>query len=372
MTERTDTAPGRVADWPQHVRSRPECLESIEIKGSTEVDPEALRQFFQVMYPDRMDLLERHWRWWYRIGEFPQDRPPLVAVLDGKVIGHVAQIPVRLSMGGRDTFAAWGVDGGVLSPYRKYGLGSQLMEMWLQHYPICLGFCTEALFRILLKQGWSPRKTTYALQLPLRLDRHRRLQRTPYQAPLRAAGYGWNFLVRLIAMTRTAGWKRLREVSLESSRLQNWSLLRHPGQFEDPVHIPRSPDFLRWRVLDNPFRDQHRVLELPDADVAAIVRLEESGPRRRAQILTLTGAVKDAGTLHRFLGGLVTWAIDHRLDLVKLVTGDPFVLQVARRWFPRVAALRFVAFCHRAEDRELFQRSEHLWELIDYDLDFLP
>jgi hypothetical protein len=353
------------------MNSNEKLLERVEIKGSTEVPEADLVAFYKEMFPDRFDLLSEHWRWLYRIDQFKDIQPPLVAFLDGKVIGHVAQIPVVIKQGDKEKLGAWGVDGGVLTPYRKYGIGSQLMEIWIKQFPISLGFCTEALFRILLKQNWSPRKTTYALQLPFRPDRHPKHRKGSRSAPLRLVGPSWNLLARLITRARTIGLNKIREVPLSAARLENWSLLHHPEEFKDPVHIARIPGFLIWRLLESPFAEQYRILESPQEDVAAIVRLFESNGLKRAQIVSLSGNVMDARTLHCFFGAFLLWAIDHRLDLVKIINSDPFVVRLAHRWFPTKSALRFVSYCHQPDDREMMARTDHLWELIDYDLDFL-
>jgi hypothetical protein len=346
-------------------------LEKVQIKGSTEVPEVDLVSFFQEMFPDRVGLLNKHWRWLYRINQFTDVKPPLVACLDGKVIGHVAQIPVIIKRGDQEKLGAWAVDGGVLPAYRKSGLGSRLMREWIVQFPICLGFCTEALYRILIGQGWSPRRTTYALQLPFRPDRHPKLQKGPWRAPLQLAGYSWSLLAHVIAMARTFKHTKVREVHLSSSRLQNWPLLNHPEALQEPVHIPRTPEFLKWRLLDNPYREQYQILESVDDDVAAVVRMFQSGDLRRAQIVSLSGNIEDRGVLSRFLGSFVAWATDHHLDLIKLVSSDPFVVRTAHPWFPLKTALRFVSFCHLARDKQMMEETDHLWELIDYDLDFL-
>lgn len=348
-----------------------ELLEKIQIKRATEVSEAALAAFYQEMYPNRAGFLKKHWRWLYRVGEFPESQPPLVALLDGKVIGHVAPIPIVLKSGNQERFAAWGVDGGVLPPYRKCGIGFKLMQIWAQEYPIVLGFCTEALFRILIKQGWSPRKTTYVLQLPLRPDRHPRFQKGLWRAPLRLVGFSCNLLVRLVIMARTEGWKKLRMVPLSPQRLKNWSLLRHPGEFKDPLHVARNAEFLRWRLLNNPFREQYSILELEDVDVAAVVRTFQSGGLRRTRIVAISGKVQDRGTLYCFWGSLVSWAAEHDVDLISLMSSDPLVVRVAQRWFPVKAVQRFVCYCHDPEDQKMVQSRDHIWELIDYDFDFL-
>jgi hypothetical protein len=346
-------------------------LDKIDIIDSTEVPQAKLADFFEIMFPDRADFLKKHWRWWYRIDHFPEVQPPLVALLDGRVIGHVAQIPIILKRGDRQQTAAWGVDGGVLLPYRKSGIGSKLMDLWIRQFPICLGFCTEALFRILLKQGWSPRRSTYALQLPFRPDRHPRFRNSSWMGPLRLGGYGWHFFTHLVAKARTAGYKKLRETPLDAHRLEHWPPLQHPGGFREPLSIPRTARFLKWRLLDNPFREQHRILEMKDADVAAIVRLFQDDGLRRAHILCLSGNVPDNGCLDRFFGSVVAWGLDQDLDLLKLVSSEPKVVQVAQRWFPVKGQLRFAFYCHDANGQEMLRGTDHIWELIDYDLDFI-
>ncbi|KPJ64118.1 hypothetical protein AMJ44_13335, partial [candidate division WOR-1 bacterium DG_54_3] len=107
-----------------------ELLEKIQIKRATEVPEATLADFYREMYPNRAGFLKKHWRWLYRVGEFSESYPPLVALLEGKVIGHVAAIPIILKSGNHERFAAWGVDGGVLPPYRTCGIGSKLMQIW--------------------------------------------------------------------------------------------------------------------------------------------------------------------------------------------------------------------------------------------------
>jgi hypothetical protein len=348
-----------------------QLLKKIEIKNATEVREDALTDFYQEMYPKRGEFLKKHWRWLYRVDQFSGAQPPLVALLDGNVIGHVAPIPIVLKKGRQEKLAAWGVDGGVLVPYRKSGIGFKLMEIWTQQYPIVLGFCTVALFRILVKQGWSPRMTTCSLQLPLRPDRHPRFQKGLCMAPLRLAGCGWNLFARLVTMARMEGCKKLKAIPLSPQRLENWDLLHHPKEFRDPIHVARSADFMRWRLLNSPFREQYQILELGDSDVAAVVRTFQSGGLRRAQIVAISGNASDRGTLYRFFGGIVAWALEQDVDLIKMINSDPEVVRVAQRWLPKKAVQRFVCYCHDAKDEEMMQSADHIWELIDYDFDFL-
>ena len=54
-----------------------------------------------------------------------------------------------------------------------------------------------------------------------------------------------------------------------------------------------------------------------------------------------------------------------------MVTGDPMILEVARRWFPIRKNLRFGFYCSGAEDSASLGGAEYRWELLDSDFDLL-
>ncbi len=351
--------------------SSKELPENIEVVGSTEIPEQALGTFFEQMYPDRAEFLKRHWRWLYRIDEFPDLEPPLVAVLDDRVIGHVAQIPVFIRRGDRQVLAAWGVDGGVLNRYRGSGIGWKLMDLWSRRYSVGMGFCTEALFRILLKQGWSPRTTTNYLHLPLKPHHHPKFRRRIPAIPAQLGGKVWNLVERLIITLRTEGWQPLRQVSLSSQKVEHWSILRYPGGWKAPLHVARSADFLLWRLLNCPFREQYQILEMEDASVSAVVRLFQIGDLKRARVISISGTASSRATMYRFFGSLASWAMKRDVDILSMVSSDPDVVRWAHRWFPVRSQLRFACICNDLEGEKMMQGEDHVWELMDYDLDFL-
>jgi hypothetical protein len=124
-------------------------------------------------------------------------------------------------------------------------------------------------------------------------------------------------------------------------------------------------------LLQNPYRDQYAILKMETADLAAIVRVVQRGSLTMARLLSFSGYAEDDALLSRFLGSLVKWALDSRMDLIYLVSGDPSVVRMARRWFPRQTSLRLAFYCNQPEGWRLLQGGDHLWELIDSDFDFL-
>jgi hypothetical protein len=346
-------------------------LDRLDILGSTEVSERALGDFFERMYPDRAKFLQRHWRWLYRIDEFPDLGPPLVALLDDRVIGHVGQIPVFIRRGDREILAAWGVDGGVLGPYRGSGIGWKLMDLWNRRYPVAMGFCTEALFRILIKQGWSPHRTTWYMHLPLKPHHHPKFRRKIPILPSWFGGIVWNLAERLIITLRTQDWKPLRSLPLSAERLNGWSLLHHPRSWKAPLHVARRADFLSWRLLRCPFREQYRILEMETIPLAAVVRVFQVGELRRARIISVSGRASGRGQVGRFFGSLASWAMKQDIDVLSMVHSDPWVVHWAHRWFPIRSRLRFASISNDSGGEDVLRGEDHIWELMDYDLDFL-
>ena len=347
-----------------------EQLPDFDIKRSTEIPPQALEVFFRRMFPQKARSLTRHWRWMYRVDDMPAVPAPMVVVLDGEVIGQYAQIPVVVGSGGVFKQAVWGVDYGVLGRFRRYGIGYRLMEDWLRQHPIHMGFATPASYRIALKQNWSPRLTTFLLQLPFRLQHYSRFQRGPWRIPGRILGPCAHLLARAVIRTRSRRWASLRPETLAPGHLENWSGLHHPEELEDPVTVVRTPEFLRWRLLDSPFFDQYRFAALPESDLRAILRLIEGRTRRVVRILSLSGRAADEHEIDRLLGSIVRWSLAQDADLLQMVHGDPFVIRAARRWFPLRSAMRHVYYCNDAEARRLLDDRPHLWEMLDSDFDY--
>jgi hypothetical protein len=47
------------------------------------------------------------------------------------------------------------------------------------------------------------------------------------------------------------------------------------------------------------------------------------------------------------------------------------LVRSTRRWFPGRSQLRFACICNDSDGEQMLWGTDHLWEMIDYDLDFL-
>jgi hypothetical protein len=156
---------------------------------------------------------------------------------------------------------------------------------------------------------------------------------------------------------------------LRPDHLEKWSFLHHPQEPENPVTVVRTPEFLRWRLLDSPFFHQYRFVELPESGLRAIVRLIKGRTRRAVRILSVSGLAGDEGEIDRLLGSIVRWSLAQDADLVQMVHGDPLVILVARRWFPFRSTMRHVYYCNDTGAQHMLDDRPHLWEMLDSDFD---
>jgi len=331
-----------------------------EIVPATDVPAPDLNAFYETMFPERAEFLKRHWRWLYRVAEYDWAPSPAVAVAGGKIIGHAGIIPVVLRHQGEERRAMWLVDLAILPELQRHGLGMALTRALMAQCPIHLGFCNERSLGALLKCGWEVRHDTRSLQLLLRPERHPKLQRAPW-AP--AAGVGTRGLWR----ARTLFQKEVSSEPVTADGIADFA--RH--DFGRSLQVVRSESFLRWRVAAHPQAQQHVILRgrtAGGAKCAAIARIKDEDGFRKLHLLSLA-APADKTALSDFLAGVIRWAVREDFDRVLMVTSDPGVAAVARRWLPISNALRFIYYANDASARELLGSAEHRWECIDNDFD---
>ena len=71
------------------VKLSAELAPGVAVRTATEVPAAARAAFYERMFAARAAFLKAHWRWLYRVGEYDWAPPPLVAVTQGRVIGHL-------------------------------------------------------------------------------------------------------------------------------------------------------------------------------------------------------------------------------------------------------------------------------------------
>jgi hypothetical protein len=111
-----------------------------------------------VFGPDAAAASRLRWDWQYRRNPNNPDGAPLLWVVrEGPtIIGHYATMPVRLSLGGKEIQAAWGMDAMVAPERQRRGLGEELFRAWDRSVGASLGLGLSSASSRLLKKMHFP------------------------------------------------------------------------------------------------------------------------------------------------------------------------------------------------------------------------
>ena len=203
----------------------------------------------RVFGPDAADANRLRWDWQYRRNPHVAVDGPLIWIArEGTtVIGQYATMPVRLSLGGREIDASWGMDVMVAPERQRQGLGDALFRTWDRHTGAALGLGLSAASQSLFqKMGWPNVGPVPCLVKPLS---RRALRRPTWPV-------GVNRLVSYVALPWIRRVSRPRPMQGEVHTIRHfdegftrlWE--RVAGKFAFTVR--RDAQYLNWKYIQAP------------------------------------------------------------------------------------------------------------------------
>jgi acyl carrier protein len=228
---------------------------------SPEVEAEAFAFQAQAWPQRRRDLIAPRWRWMFvesarRLGLDPR---VWLARDEGRVVGHMGAIPVRLKLGSAERHTAWLVDTMVVESHRASALGSRLMVQAYEDLPFALSLGQTAEMRtILVRLGW---KQVAPLQTAQLLIRPEKVLKGKLPSPVAwAAGLG----VTMSAALHDALRDRVRFESREVGQFnEEHDLLWQRVSRDIGCGVVRDASYLNWKYVDQPGQEFVR-LEMRD------------------------------------------------------------------------------------------------------------
>ncbi len=330
---------------------------------AADVAPQDLHTFLARFYPPaKADFLHHHGAWWHG-----GDHNRWVLAVGERIAGYCAVIPARVRLAGEPRAAIWWVDLVIAPEFRGQGLQSLFDEKIRSLATLKLGFPNALAAAIHRKHGWGVRHDLRVKMLPLR-PRH-------IKAVRQAAG-------PLALGARLIGWLLSPPAALLRRRLA-----RYVPQTAAPIHHPdpeilaraaqrlphtlatthRDADFLHWRYLQSPYRDQLRFYRRGDAAAPSHILIARQSAVQGTpitRILDLYGDLNDLDGLRDVLalalrdatlaGSAQVTALLSLPELDALFRGLGFVINAVARfcWHPRTTPL-----------------TRALWTLADSDND---
>jgi GNAT superfamily N-acetyltransferase len=334
-----------------------------------QVDTAELRDLLERAYGStKRAFLEAHGAWWHRGNE-----NRLALVVDGTVAGYCAVIPTTSLVADEAVPAVWWIDLYIAPEFRGRGLQTLMDEAVQEIADLKLGFPNELAAKIHRKHGWGVREDLRVVMLPLR----------PRQVMEGRGGGGMKgralkgmatLLEPLAAVWR---WRLKRHTPTTARRLND----------PDPAYLAsiferyrssritttwRDADFLRWRFLEAPYRDQLNVFVAGPERAPTqylITRHVPGDDGIRTRVLDLFGNFADVNALQAVLRAATRDAVQQGAIQVTAMLSLPELLPAFRaEGFVASTQARFCWLASEPSRMLPFGETAH-WTLADSDND---
>jgi GNAT superfamily N-acetyltransferase len=339
-------------------------LSDVSIVSAHSIDTGLLLDFFDAMFPDRAKSLKRLWEWMNRTS-FYENRAPLVAIHGGRVVGYSGMMPFAVLLDGTHYLATWSVDYSVLPEFQRRGLGVVLLKEWMKLPHIQLGFANKRAIGACRKAGLGESYASrlhYFLLKPLDHPRFARSLPSSLRSILNALSRPF-LTVNYFRYASRADVLKLDSLTEDSLADFATTLSVSKGTVE-PV---RDMEFLSWRLLDSPGRDEYRILRFEN--LAAIIRLCDRQRPRYIDLLLVKDESQHAH-VRRIISALAMWGMRVGYSYVRyLTTRSALSDHLSRSLLSLVRRPPFVFYAGEPALMQKLRDAAWHWQLIDSDFE---
>jgi NAD(P)-dependent dehydrogenase (short-subunit alcohol dehydrogenase family)/acyl carrier protein len=311
-----------------------------------EAEPEILA-FQRREWPRRdPELIPARWRWMFLDSARRLDTPPRAWLhwSDGRIVGHMGSIPVKLQVGREVVETGWLVDTMVSDEHRSRGLGSRLMVEAHEDQPFSLSLGQTAEMReIQLRLGWQ---RVAPLQIAQYLIRPENVLRGKLPRPAAmAAGLGLRATAAVRGLVRSQHKWCVTEIErFGEAHDRLWQAVAPTIG----CGVVRDASYLNWKYVDQPGQRFVRLEMVEDGALAAVAVLVLREPDsaykyRRALLVDLVAPLDGTEQLQNAIRSAVDAAARNQADALVCMHVGP---QLTR-------ALKACGFAMRRPEREL-------------------
>jgi GNAT superfamily N-acetyltransferase len=237
----------------------------------------------RVFGQDASEANRLRWEWQYRRNPYRPDDGPLIWIArEGHtIVGQYAAMPVRLSVNGQETNAAWGMDVMVAPERQRQGLGEVLFRTWDRNVGASLGLgLSDSSYRLFQKMSWPDVGPVPCFVKPLT---RRALRRPDWPVFLNrfvsALTLPW---VRVVARPRPLQGEVKIIHHFDEGFTRLWERLAPKFAFA----VRRDAAYLNWKYVQPPHVRYVMAALYHDGDVAGyVVYRHAQEPRGRVTIL---------------------------------------------------------------------------------------
>lgn len=326
-------------------------LESAIVTSAHEVDLTTLTKFYRKMFSNRGRSLPRIWKWLNR-SSFYENQTPLVMVYKKSVIAHAGMIPFYISVERKRYAASWFIDFSLLPEFQRQGLGSVLAKKWMDFPDLYVTFCNDKSMGLFKKFGWIESFNTYLNMYPL--NAHPLIPFDQFQQER-------NFKKIYEKYARRNGSFKLELVKqqfLEPFMISSEKLNKISGAIRDS-------DYLSWRLLGSPDRNQYRICRWNDTNM--VIKLCDDRHGRYIDLLCLPHSLPNS-LICQLIANLALWGIERAYFYIRHFTMNGGLATYLKKYLrPVVRHSRFAFYTKNKELLRTLKTTHWHWELIDSD-----
>ncbi len=322
----------------------------------SEVDINLLSIFYKSTFKSRHKSLTNNLNWWYRTGY--NNFEPLVLFSDNKVIGQAGLIPVDLLLNDKKIQAIWFTDFAILPEYRNQGLGSILTKEWMKICPNQITFCNDVSLKVFKKLGWKNNLSNKRFVKPINY-----FKLIPIINQLNL-----NFANQLVKNFLNKKFKE--KIILTPFKVsQNYNIIKDSfnnkikHSKENCLEILRDESWLKWRLLECPFKDELYFFEFKNS--FAVVRIYNQKKLKRLNILYQYST--DESSKNEILNLILIWSINNNVDLIWAINKDKKFNNFFTSIFNK--SINFASWSENKNISDLMQKGIIDMQGIDSDVD---
>lgn len=219
-------------------------MNNFKIKKISEYKDGQLLEFYHYVFKDKNQKIIENFKWVYRYGL--SNYEPLLLEIDNKIVGQAGLIPNDFLINEKKFKGIWFTDFIILPEYQKKGYGKILTEKWMEISPLKLTFCNDLSLKIFLKQGWQTTNAYFRYILPLNLTN---LISLPGISSLK-------FIDKIYHKLIVKNFNQLNNLTTKKNIDDKISLIsNHSNIKQDNFFVLRDSSWLKWRLLDCPYKE---------------------------------------------------------------------------------------------------------------------
>jgi GNAT superfamily N-acetyltransferase len=347
------------------MRNRAKLFEEIEMTSGYEVTKDQLREYYSIMYPNKVDFLMQNYLWLNNPDVFNY-RFPQVGVHENKVIGHQNFTPFYGLLNNQRYTGGWGGDLSVLKAYRGTGIGMKLCRYLMAQTEIQFSFGTNVSMNMAKKRlTWVENYDTYMHFFSLTP-----LKRKKLPGAIRKIGNKFLQLGLYLYYKRNSVPPKSVTISAVDSENIKKLITRKEDLSENTVYTEYSYDQLKWRLLQSPYKDDYRIVDFQTLNLSVLIKIYElPDGQKHLDLMRTPERISDA-ELRMVISSLAIWALQEDISLIRYYTNlkdtSKFLSQNMK------CSVQNPRCCFYSRDDKLFdnlKKSKWRFEIIDSDLE---